>query len=172
MRSVLWCKALVEHQARSTRDCPLMISADTRGPVSIVHRPGVDTGTSKTTHARARACTRSRRLTRTYMRRAAASQMRCFCCVLSRPHGPYLQRTSLSLISGHTCQEIYALRYGTVGRIPDAVVWPESSSQCEQIVKAADANNVVIIPFGGASCSCCSKQPPYAGVGIVPVGCI
>lgn len=35
------------------------------------------------------------------------------------------------------------------GRIPDAVIWPEHSKHVEGIVKSANANNVVIIPFGG-----------------------
>ena len=50
---------------------------------------------------------------------------------------------------GHTTQELYALRYGRPGRIPDAVVWPETSEHAEAVVKAAQRYNVVLIPFGG-----------------------
>jgi alkyldihydroxyacetonephosphate synthase len=106
---------------------------------------------------------------------------------------------------GHTCQEIFALRHGRPGRIPDAVIWPEHHdhvrvcvcvcvcavcvcacvcvcvrvcvcvcacpadapspthtrthchtclylcAQVDAIVRAADAHNVVIIPFGGGT---------------------
>ena len=52
---------------------------------------------------------------------------------------------------GHTCQELYALRFGRPGRIPDAVVWPEHNAHCEVLVQAAAANNVVLIPFGGGT---------------------
>ena len=32
---------------------------------------------------------------------------------------------------GHTCQEVYALRFGKLRRIPDAVVWPSSHAEVE-----------------------------------------
>jgi alkyldihydroxyacetonephosphate synthase len=52
---------------------------------------------------------------------------------------------------GHTCQEIYALRFGKLRRIPDAVVWPSGHSEVEAIVKLANLHNVVLIPFGGGT---------------------
>ena len=60
-------------------------------------------------------------------------------------------RARVGSIAGQTCQEVYTLRYGRPGRIPDAVVWPENSAQVETIVKAAQEHNVVIIPFGGGT---------------------
>eukprot|EP00037_Helgoeca_nana_P000215 m.20724 g.20724 ORF g.20724 m.20724 type:complete len:644 (-) comp10276_c0_seq1:201-2132(-) len=52
---------------------------------------------------------------------------------------------------GHTCQEIFALRHGRPGRVPDAVIWPEHHDHVEAIVRAANAHNVVLIPFGGGT---------------------
>eukprot|EP00038_Savillea_parva_P014514 m.11169 g.11169 ORF g.11169 m.11169 type:complete len:635 (-) comp2826_c0_seq1:26-1930(-) len=52
---------------------------------------------------------------------------------------------------GHTCQEIFALRHGRPGRVPDAVIWPEHHDHVEAIVKAAHEHNTVIIPFGGGT---------------------
>lgn len=52
---------------------------------------------------------------------------------------------------GHTCQEIYALRFGKLRRIPDAVVWPSCHAEVEAIVKLANLHNVVLIPFGGGT---------------------
>ena len=55
----------------------------------------------------------------------------------------------VSFPSGHTCHELFSLRTGKVGRIPDLVVWPGSHADVEVIVQAALRNNVCIIPFGG-----------------------
>lgn len=52
-------------------------------------------------------------------------------------------------VSGHTCDEIYVLRHGKVGRIVDAVVWPESHEHVEVLVRAACKHNVCLMPFGG-----------------------
>lgn len=52
---------------------------------------------------------------------------------------------------GHTCQEVYALRFGNIERIPDCVVYPGSHAHVEQIVAAANKHNVVIIPYGGGT---------------------
>jgi alkyldihydroxyacetonephosphate synthase len=55
------------------------------------------------------------------------------------------------LLIGHTCQEVYALRFGEFARIPDLVVWPGSHEHVEVIVRAAVEHNAVIIPFGGGT---------------------
>lgn len=52
---------------------------------------------------------------------------------------------------GHTCQEIYALRFGSFPRVPDVVVWPGSHDHCVAIVAAAKKHNVVIVPYGGGT---------------------
>jgi alkyldihydroxyacetonephosphate synthase len=52
---------------------------------------------------------------------------------------------------GHTAQEIYELRYGSLKRLVDCVVWPGKHEDVEAIVKAAVEHNVVIIPFGGGT---------------------
>ncbi len=50
---------------------------------------------------------------------------------------------------GHTCHELFSLRTGKVGRIPDLVVWPRTHNDVEVIVQAALKHNVCLIPFGG-----------------------
>ena len=52
---------------------------------------------------------------------------------------------------GHTCQEIYTLRFGKFERIPDIVIYPGSHAHVEKIVAEAHKYNVVIIPFGGGT---------------------
>lgn len=52
---------------------------------------------------------------------------------------------------GHTCQELFSLRYGTFKRLPDVVIYPACHEHVEAIVKAAHEHNVAIIPFGGGT---------------------
>lgn len=92
----------------------------------------------------------------------------------SSPLPPCLPPLTVSLPpSGHTCHELFALRTGRIGRIPDLVVWAGmyvsfvhvcityrggvvfsagSHEDVESIVQAAAKHDVVIIPFGG-TCS-------------------
>jgi alkyldihydroxyacetonephosphate synthase len=52
---------------------------------------------------------------------------------------------------GHTCHELFSLRTGKWGRIPDVVVWPRDHKDVEVIVRAANRYNVCVIPFGGGT---------------------
>lgn len=52
---------------------------------------------------------------------------------------------------GHTCHELFALRTGNIGRIPDLVVWPGRHEDIVKIVEAAATHNVCIIPYGGGT---------------------
>jgi len=52
---------------------------------------------------------------------------------------------------GHTCQEIYLLRFGSLPRVPDLVVYPGSHEHVERIVASAHKHDVVLIPFGGGT---------------------
>ena len=52
---------------------------------------------------------------------------------------------------GHTVQEIYALRFGALKRLVDAVVYPTSHLEVEKIVTLACRHNVVLIPYGGGT---------------------
>jgi len=52
---------------------------------------------------------------------------------------------------GHTCQEVYTVRFGSLERVPDLVVWPGSTQEVEAVVRLANEHNVVIIPFGGGT---------------------
>ncbi len=61
---------------------------------------------------------------------------------------------------GHTCEDIYRLRYGNFARIPDVVIWPGKHEHVEVIVKAATSHNVVVIPYGGGTSVSSAVEPP------------
>ncbi|KAG5852603.1 hypothetical protein ANANG_G00064290 [Anguilla anguilla] len=50
---------------------------------------------------------------------------------------------------GHCLHEIFALREGKIGRIPDMVVWPNCHDDVVKIVELASKHNVCLIPYGG-----------------------
>jgi alkyldihydroxyacetonephosphate synthase len=52
---------------------------------------------------------------------------------------------------GHTGAEIWAVRYGKLGRVPDLVVYPTSHDQVVQLVEAAARHRACLIPFGGGT---------------------
>lgn len=52
---------------------------------------------------------------------------------------------------GQTLKDIAQLRSNSFPRIPDAIIWPETHEQVEQIVSCASRNQFVIIPFGGGT---------------------
>jgi alkyldihydroxyacetonephosphate synthase len=52
---------------------------------------------------------------------------------------------------GHTLHDIFSVRNGEFGRLPDLVVWPEHHEHVELIVKLAIDYNYVLIPFGGGT---------------------
>lgn len=52
---------------------------------------------------------------------------------------------------GHTQEEMYAIKYSRLGRIPDFVVYPETETQVASLVEAAKAHRVSLIPYGGGT---------------------
>jgi alkyldihydroxyacetonephosphate synthase len=52
---------------------------------------------------------------------------------------------------GHTQEEMWAVKHGEVQRIPDLVVYPESDDDVQQLVDAALAHAVCLIPYGGCT---------------------
>ncbi|CAG9584880.1 unnamed protein product [Danaus chrysippus] len=52
---------------------------------------------------------------------------------------------------GQTLKDVYCLRKNSFQRIPDAVIWPQTHQQVEDIVKCASKHKFVIIPFGGGT---------------------
>ena len=52
---------------------------------------------------------------------------------------------------GHSLEEVYAVRHGTVGRIPDLVVYPSTEEQVAAIVAAAVKHGACLIPYGGGT---------------------
>jgi alkyldihydroxyacetonephosphate synthase len=52
---------------------------------------------------------------------------------------------------GHTQEEMYAIKYGTVGRIPDLVVYPSREEDVEALTEAALRHDVSLVPYGGGT---------------------
>ena len=52
---------------------------------------------------------------------------------------------------GHTQEDMWAIRYGEIKRVPDLVVYPGSEDEAQQIVQAAVRHGAVLIPYGGGT---------------------
>jgi alkyldihydroxyacetonephosphate synthase len=52
---------------------------------------------------------------------------------------------------GHTQEEMYAIKYGAVARIPDLVVYPSREEDVEALVEAALRHGVCLVPYGGGT---------------------
>ncbi len=52
---------------------------------------------------------------------------------------------------GHTQEEMYAIKYEGLPRVPDLVVFPASEEQVEALVRAALEHGVCLIPYGGGT---------------------
>ncbi len=52
---------------------------------------------------------------------------------------------------GHTQEEMYAIKYASLGRIPDLIVYPEDEAQVVRLVEAGKKHDVSLIPYGGGT---------------------
>jgi alkyldihydroxyacetonephosphate synthase len=52
---------------------------------------------------------------------------------------------------GHTLDDMYSIKYSSVARVPDVVVFPSTVEQVEALVAAARAHDVSLIPYGGGT---------------------
>ena len=52
---------------------------------------------------------------------------------------------------GHTQEEMYAIKYSRIARVPDLVVFPDEEEQVQRLIDAAARHNVSLIPFGGGT---------------------
>ncbi len=52
---------------------------------------------------------------------------------------------------GHTQEEMFLIKYGNIGRVPDIVVFPQNEEQVTALITAACNYNVALIPFGGGT---------------------
>jgi alkyldihydroxyacetonephosphate synthase len=52
---------------------------------------------------------------------------------------------------GHTQEEMYAIKYGELPRVPDLVVFPTGHEQVVALVEAAIRHDVCLIPYGGGT---------------------
>jgi alkyldihydroxyacetonephosphate synthase len=52
---------------------------------------------------------------------------------------------------GHTVEEVYAVRFERLGRVPDLVVFPADEAEVGAIVAAAACHDVMLVPYGGGT---------------------
>jgi alkyldihydroxyacetonephosphate synthase len=52
---------------------------------------------------------------------------------------------------GHTQEDMWAVKYGRLARVPDLVVWPDSEQEVHFLVQAARDHGAVLVPFGGGT---------------------
>lgn len=52
---------------------------------------------------------------------------------------------------GHTLDEIYAIRYEGLERVPDLVVFPDTEARVEALVEAGARHDVCLVPYGGGT---------------------
>lgn len=52
---------------------------------------------------------------------------------------------------GHTQEEMYAIKYGSVERIPDLVVYPSREEDVEALAASALRHEVCLVPYGGGT---------------------
>jgi alkyldihydroxyacetonephosphate synthase len=52
---------------------------------------------------------------------------------------------------GHTQEEMFAIKYGSLPRVPDLVVYPQSEAEVEVLVEAARRHDVCLVPYGGGT---------------------
>lgn len=52
---------------------------------------------------------------------------------------------------GHSLRELMILRHGQFERTADVVIYPGTTKDVEILVKLANENNVILVPFGGGT---------------------
>lgn len=52
---------------------------------------------------------------------------------------------------GHTQQEMYAIKYGELERVPDVVVFPEHEGQVAELARVAVRHDACLVPYGGGT---------------------
>ncbi len=52
---------------------------------------------------------------------------------------------------GHTQEEMWAVKYGSLPRVPDLVVFPSTVEQIEALVEAAAKHGAMLVPYGGGT---------------------
>ena len=60
-------------------------------------------------------------------------------------------RTRFEHAHGQSMPDWIAMRFGTMGRFPDAVAMPDSEAGAEDILDFADKHDMVVVPYGGGT---------------------
>jgi len=61
---------------------------------------------------------------------------------------------------GHTQEEMYAIKYGRLQRLPDLVVFPGDEEEVALLVRTAQRHGVALIPYGGGTNVTCALRCP------------
>ena len=65
---------------------------------------------------------------------------------------------------GHTQEEMFKIKYGSLPRVPDLVVFPSAESHIELLVQAAQKHDVCLIPYGGGTNVTVATPLPRLGI--------
>jgi alkyldihydroxyacetonephosphate synthase len=71
--------------------------------------------------------------------------------------------------TGHSQEDVYGIREGCKFRIPDAVVWPASETQIEELIGLAKQRKWCLIPYGGGTNVTCATRCPEETVEKRPI---
>jgi alkyldihydroxyacetonephosphate synthase len=71
--------------------------------------------------------------------------------LLGREHVSTDDAARLRRGHGHTLEEIYALHYGALERVPDLIVSPGNEEDVVALVDAASRHDVCLVPYGGGT---------------------
>ena len=52
---------------------------------------------------------------------------------------------------GHTQEDMWAIKYGRLRRVPDLVVWPESADEVQRVLELVREHGACLVPCGGAT---------------------
>jgi alkyldihydroxyacetonephosphate synthase len=52
---------------------------------------------------------------------------------------------------GHTQEDMWAIKYGRLARVPDLVVWPESADEVRLVLELVRQHGACLIPYGGGT---------------------
>ncbi|MFN8484210.1 MAG: FAD-binding oxidoreductase [Anaerolineae bacterium] len=79
------------------------------------------------------------------------------------PASRYTTDDRLRLLHSHgqtTADEVYRVLYDKLDRVADLVFYPEATEEAAELVRLAQAHNVVLVPYGGGTSVSCALQLP------------
>jgi len=83
--------------------------------------------------------------------RAAESQLAELGALLAEDRCSVDEEERLRHGHGHTQEEMYAIKFGALPRVPDVVVWPIDEEEVIALIDHAKTSDFVLIPYGGGT---------------------